>query len=247
MSGTMDKLRRIQARNKAWFPEYRASHEVYCDHAKCFLSPDSVLLHLGAGRDSLSIIDRLAGSYKKFVSLDRDREGLSQNKNRDRILADGGRLPFKDESFDLIMADNVFEHLDDPLSVLYDCHRCLKVNGALVFLCPNRFNYIALLGSPTPHWFHAKFKWHTLRTAETDTFPTYYRLNSVGRIMRVAQQAGFKVETIRSYVGWPTYWEFSDLLHRFFVVVHRCLEALPPWSHISLVGVLRRGSIGPNR
>jgi SAM-dependent methyltransferase len=171
-----------------------------------------------------------------------DEAGLTQNSNANRVLGVGAQLPFKDKTLDLVMVDNVFEHLDDPLLVLRDCHRCLRETGALVFLCPNRFSYIALASSITPHWFHAKFKLLTLSVAEADTFPTYYRLNNIRRITKLANQVGFEIDRIESFVGWPTYWEFSDLLHRFFVLVHRFLEWLPSGCHITLVGVLRRKS-----
>ncbi len=237
----IEKLKRIQARNQAWFPNYRAAHEMYCEQAKFLLKEQSVILHFGAGRDSLGIVDSLRNCSGKIVSFDIDQEGLSRNTNAPRVQGDGRALPFKEKSFDLIMADNVFEHLEDPHSVLSECRRCLKPSGALVFLCPNRFSYISLAASLTSYWFHSKFKWLTMRTADSDTFPTYYRLNSMSRIIKVASQAGFKTETINSYVGWPTYWEFSDHLHRLFVLVHKCLEAFPSWCHITLVGALRCG------
>ncbi len=235
----MDRQSWIKARNERWFPKYRPSHEVYFEFAKSLLKPNSALLHLGSGRDSLGIGRRLDSTCTKVVSLDLDWEGLSQNMNRQRVLATGGGMPFQEHSFDLIMADNVFEHLDDPGLVLCECHRVLKRDGALICLCPNRLSYIALAARLTPHWFHEKFKRACMSTREADTFPTYYRVNSPGEIRRIAEKTGFRVETLHSFVGWPTYWEWSDLFHRLFVMLHWLLEILPVWAHITLVGVLR--------
>ena len=39
---------------------------------------------------------------------------------------------FEDDTFDLIIADNVFEHFDDNLKVLKECKRLLKEGGKLV-------------------------------------------------------------------------------------------------------------------
>ncbi|MDP6087920.1 MAG: hypothetical protein QGF68_18040 [Nitrospinota bacterium] len=73
-----------------------------------------------------------------------------------------------------------------------------------------------------------------------DVFPTYYRMNSDKTIRRIAAGAGFRVEKIMTFVGWPTYWEYSDFLHRIFVLVHKALEFLSSWCHITLVSVLRK-------
>lgn len=175
-----------------------------------------------------------------IVSVDPDEEGLRKNGSRLRIVADGARLPFKESRFQLVMAENVFEHLAAPEAVLRECARCLSSDGWLVFLCPNRLGYIAVVGSVTPHAFHVWWRRRMSATAEDDTFVTYYRLNSSRRIRRVAGRAGLRVESLRSLVGWPTYWEFSDVLHRIMCVMHRLLEAGPALCHLTLVGVLRK-------
>jgi len=230
---------RILQRNAAWFPQYKPAHEIYCEYARSFLTSQSVAVHLGAGHDSLGVVGRLNCACHRVVSVDIDRTGLAQNHNPNRVQASGTSLPLKNGSADLVMADNVFEHLENPATVLAECNRVLKEKGTLVFLCPNGTSYIALVSRLTPHWLHAKFKRWFLGVAEDDTFPTYYRLNSKYAVTELANQAGFRVEVLESYVGWPTYWEFSGTLHRVFVAVHALLEKLPSWSHITLVGVLR--------
>jgi ubiquinone/menaquinone biosynthesis C-methylase UbiE len=45
---------------------------------------------------------------------------------------DAGRLAFPAGAFDLIVADNVFEHLTDPASVLTELHRVLSPGGVVV-------------------------------------------------------------------------------------------------------------------
>jgi SAM-dependent methyltransferase len=208
--------------------------------ARAVLGAGRDVLHLGAGRDSYAVVSRLRRSDLRVTSVDVDREGLVRNPNRTRVVADAGRLPFRESAFDLILSEDVFEHLADPGRVLGECHRCLRPGGALVFLCPNRWSYISLLSRMTPHRLHRAFKQSRMGVASRDVFPTYYRLNTAGRIRRLASQAGLVVERVTSDVGWPTYWEFSDLLHAIFCVVHRVLAALPSACHITLVGVLRR-------
>ena len=64
----------------------------------------------------------------------------------------------------------------------------------------------------------------------------FYRLNTSQRIRELGADAGFELE----FVGWPSYCEFSDLVHRVAVVVHWCLERGPRALHLTLVGLLRR-------
>lgn len=42
-----------------------------------------------------------------------------------------------DEKFDLVLLDNVLEHLQDPLSVLSQCRKLLRPGGSLVIEVPN--------------------------------------------------------------------------------------------------------------
>lgn len=48
------------------------------------------------------------------------------------ICADAHKLPFPDESFDLIICTETLEHVVDPLRVLMEIRRCLSPNGQAV-------------------------------------------------------------------------------------------------------------------
>jgi len=51
-------------------------------------------------------------------------------------LADGAKLPFLRDSFDIIVSVNVLEHVDDPESVLAECRRVLAPDGLLFLHFP---------------------------------------------------------------------------------------------------------------
>ena len=57
------------------------------------------------------------------------------------IRACGERLPFPDESFDVVYSANVLEHTSDPATVLAEAVRVLRPGGTLHFEIPNHLSY----------------------------------------------------------------------------------------------------------
>lgn len=53
------------------------------------------------------------------------------------VLADYGRLPYADNTFDIIFSNFVLEHVKDPVHYLSELRRILKNDGKLIVLCPN--------------------------------------------------------------------------------------------------------------
>lgn len=49
------------------------------------------------------------------------------------------KLPFKDNTFDLIIFNEVFEHLTNPIHALIECNRVLKKNGTFILTTPNLY------------------------------------------------------------------------------------------------------------
>jgi SAM-dependent methyltransferase len=75
--------------------------------------------------------------------------------------AEGHKLPFPDKSFDIIMIDEVIEHLVDTDSIMEEIHRVLTDQGQLLISTPNLaswFNRIALLFGIQPAFSEVSFK-----------------------------------------------------------------------------------------
>ena len=65
-----------------------------------------------------------------------------------------GRLPFADGSFDLVINNQVMEHVEDLDAVLSEIHRVLKPGGALLSVFPSRDVFReGHIGIPFAHWF----------------------------------------------------------------------------------------------
>lgn len=54
------------------------------------------------------------------------------------VAAAGEHLPFRDESFDVLVFNEVIEHVDDDRQTLVDALRVLRDRGSIVIYAPNR-------------------------------------------------------------------------------------------------------------
>jgi len=89
---------------------------------------------------------------------------------------------FAPDSFDLIYAVHVAEHLDDPAQVFAKCHSMLKPGGMLYLMTPNADS----LGL---RWF--KSAWWNLED------PTHVRFFSPGSITRMLEDAGYTAVSVK--------------------------------------------------
>ena len=65
-----------------------------------------------------------------------------------------GKIPFPSEAFDLVISNQVFEHVEDLPAVLAEIHRVLKPHGAVLSLFPDRGVWReGHCGIPLLHWF----------------------------------------------------------------------------------------------
>jgi len=53
------------------------------------------------------------------------------------VCADALTLPFRAPSFDVVVCNNIVEHVDSPGNLLRECHRVLKRGGFLIVSTPN--------------------------------------------------------------------------------------------------------------
>lgn len=74
--------------------------------------------------------------------------------SRIRELGPSGRIPFEDQAFDLIVNNQVFEHVSDLPGVLAEVRRVLKPGGTLLSLFPSREVWrVGHCGIPFAHRF----------------------------------------------------------------------------------------------
>lgn len=76
--------------------------------------------------------------YGQVTNVDISEEALSflRSKGYAGIKVDDEKLPFKDKSFDLIVALDVLEHIDEDRAALDEWRRVLKPKGKLLVTVP---------------------------------------------------------------------------------------------------------------
>jgi ubiquinone/menaquinone biosynthesis C-methylase UbiE len=94
---------------------------------------------VGRGRATVAMAE---GGARSVVALDISAEMLSIAASNLRsvpdtevfsfVQGDLHRMPFEDESFEIVLLLEVLLHVADPLTVLRECHRVLEPNGVLV-------------------------------------------------------------------------------------------------------------------
>ena len=106
------------------------------------------ILDVGCGGGFLS--NYLASKGWNVIGLDLSKESLEVAKTYDEtksaqyILGDAYKLPFSDNSFDVVTCMDFLEHVSEPLTVLNQIQRVLKPNGLFFFHTFNR-NFLSWL------------------------------------------------------------------------------------------------------
>lgn len=212
-------------------PEQRDRPQTYEDVLSA--TSCSRALHLGAGRDKEDWCMRLSDE-SEILAFDCDREGLSLNDTRVKIQGDATVLPFDDDTFDLVFAEQVFEHLTHPWTVLAELDRIVSPAGSIIILVPNPLHYYAIFADLTPFWFHDL--WLRLNgndMTETDTFPTEYEWGRLSQLRTTASEFDWDVVSLHSFPGPTGYTHFLPF-HAGFVLLDRLLSRYQRF-HVSYI------------
>jgi len=101
------------------------------------VSRDSKVLDIGCSGGVL--IQELANKgLKNLVGIDADQSAvlLARNRGLNVMLVDAIKTNFEDENFDMIIAADVLEHIENDNQALKEWDRILKKGGKIIILVP---------------------------------------------------------------------------------------------------------------
>ncbi len=133
--------------------------------------PLSNLWCLDVGCSAGIMTGRFAEHFKTVVGIDVDRDAVAyaqatkQKANVEYLLGDGAPIPLPDNSIDVAICAQVYEHVPDPDGLARDLHRVLRPGGFCFFSGPNR---LAIMeehtGLPFIHWLPRRMANWIVRT-----------------------------------------------------------------------------------
>jgi SAM-dependent methyltransferase len=214
---------------------------------QALLRPEMRVLDFGAGRAQWFEDDfchyrrsvrQIKGKVREVVACDVDPAVLS-NRSADSVVHVplDEHLPFENGTFDLIVADYVFEHISHPQEMANELGRVLAPGGWLCARTPNALGYVALASRLVNNRAHVKL----LRKVQPgrkamDVFPTVYRLNTLGAVRRYFPDSQYVNCTYR-YDAEPAYF-FGN--RAIFASLRFVQWLLPPQCSSQLFVFLRK-------
>ena len=220
----MQSLTRWLGRPMTWrlqrsiLPDLRWNQEIYGETLVRHIGKDTDWLDVGCGHRILPpslepLEDRLVSQARHVTGCDIDQEALGRHRSiGDVRFGSADNLPFADQSFHLVTANMVFEHLPDPESAFRELARVLVPRGRLIILTPNLWNYLVfgncVLSKIVPRKVLVSIVSLAESREETDIYPTLYRANTMKELSRLAKKAGLEVKEVKMLTAPQPFFKF---------------------------------------
>lgn len=97
------------------------------------------ILDVGCGEGLY--LKRFKNFTNELYGIDIDEEKIEKIKNQfpNVRVAPAEKLPFPENFFDIILFNEVLEHVEDDKKAIREAFRCLKKGGKIIIFAPNRF------------------------------------------------------------------------------------------------------------
>jgi 2-polyprenyl-3-methyl-5-hydroxy-6-metoxy-1,4-benzoquinol methylase len=141
------------------YERWKRAREISIDRGKFILSIISKvrecqnlkLLDIGSGEGGTS---EVLSQDNIVISFDMNKIRLLRQQNSfsnfNLLCGSSSSLPFKNNSFDLIILQDTLEHLDNREKLINNVYNLLNDNGMIYLSTPNKFSVINIIADP--HW-----------------------------------------------------------------------------------------------
>jgi SAM-dependent methyltransferase len=187
-------------------------YRIFEEEVSRHLQKSHVILDAGCGREA-TLLKRFYGKAKKLVGVDLvEFDPNVRGTDIELLNNDLTQIKLPNGLIDITISRSVLEHIEKPLLVYREIFRILKPGGYFIFLAPNLGHYSALISKLVPNRFHSGIILRMEGRMEDDTFPTYYRSNTVQSIGNLARRAGFELVSFKYSGQHPSYFMFNPIL-----------------------------------
>ncbi|MFH1642289.1 MAG: methyltransferase domain-containing protein [Nanoarchaeota archaeon] len=177
---------------KKYFPLYEDKNVLFKILVERNLSPENIILDAGCGSGKETPID-FKNKVRFAVGIDLS-EGIKFNSFLHvRIQADISKIPLQNNSVDVVLCQEVIEHLKEPKAFFEEVNRVLKSGGKFILMTPNLLGWRSIISRITPYWFHLYMNKRLYGIKNNDVFPTFYRANTYFTIKKLLLKNRFSI------------------------------------------------------
>lgn len=204
-------LEKHSSQSRYIFYKLLSVHDVYDDYLVPLVNKSTKVLDAGCGKKG--IMNKYKGSAAIIVGMDLQLSALKLNSAMDyKVVSGVYQIPFKENSFDVIVSQWVVEHLNEPDTAFREFSRVLKKGGSLIVVTNSVYNPLMFFNAIMPEAIRDRIKKRCLPPEiEEDTFPTYYRCNTLGKMKAAMRSAGLSKKHA-CYVGDPSFFVYSKTI-----------------------------------
>jgi ubiquinone/menaquinone biosynthesis C-methylase UbiE len=170
----------------------------------------SVVLDVGCGRGKETVV-RYRDRVPTSIGIDISDDIKFNDTINHRVKGSAYHIPIKTGSIDLVVCQELIEHLEHPQMLFEEASRVLKSGGVFILSTPNLLSWKSIISFLTPHKFHQIMNKQLHGIKEEDVFPTFYKMNTVSKIKKHLGENGLFVDKQLVWEGTPRTLTFSRL------------------------------------
>ena len=158
------------------------------------------------------------------VGLDLDAAAIARHPQlRHRVIGNGQQLPFESNSFDLITANMVVEHVAEPTKLFLEMTRVLAPGGRIVVHTPNVSGYTTAAARLLPDWALPPLAYLLFGREAEDVYPAFYRANSAAQLSTLAIGHGlYRTMRVAEFIPANSQDSAADVGRAFSPARHAC-------------------------